>query len=115
MKRLALLILLAATGCSSYEICTSGGKTMCYIENSNWALFNVFPIASGDYLHPNENASVWFTDTVELKNNIYILDRAMTTHKYRNVKDLCSYKSDEVVIPLLFIRHIYHTSAELTK
>ena len=118
MKRLSLwlcLVALLAEGCCAYKTCNHGGKTLCYIENSGWKLFNLIPIASGDPASPNENTPLWFTDTVTLETNMALLKRVMVERRLRHTRDLTSYRSEELIIPFLCKRYIYHTSVELLK
>ena len=88
---------------------------MCYIENSGWKLLALVPIASGNPLKPNQNSSVWFTDTVTLQVNVELLNRTIRENGYASTSDLCSYRTEEVIFPVLFKRYVYHTSAELLK
>ena len=114
MKR-ALLLITLLTGCCRYEVCNEGGRTLCHIENNGIKIFNLIPIASGDMKHPNENSPIWFTDTVDLDTNMRLLDEVIAKQRTRYLKDLCSYMTDESVIPLLLTRYTYHTSVELLK
>ncbi len=116
MKRLSLVVLaLALSGCVATRVCKEGGHDVAYIENSGVKLFNFIPFASGDPEYPNYNVALWFEDAATLENNMMLLDDIMRKRGYTKAKSLCSYRTDEIVIPLLLKRYIYHTSAELSK
>ena len=118
MRKLLLLFAalnLLLAGCCCTKTCREGGRDMCYIENSGWKLFGHVPIASGDPIHPNEDKVVWFEDTVTLDVNVNLLGRVMREGGYTGLYDLTSYRTEEIIIPFLFKRYIYHTSAELLK
>lgn len=114
MKAPALILLLAA-GCCSVHVSKEGGRDMVEIKTEGWKILNCIPIASGDPDYPNQNVTSWFTDNVTLKTNMRLLDESLRERGYRNFRDLTSFKADETVIPLLFKRYAYHTSAEMLK
>lgn len=111
---LALTPLLFLAGCfCSVQVSDEGGRKLCLVENSGWKLFNLIPIASGDIDYPNREVCVWFENTVNLKNNIRLLEEEQERRGLRNLRDLCSYKTEEQAFFFLFKRYTYHTSAEL--
>jgi len=114
MKALTIALLLA-TGCCAVDVSQEGGRDMVTVRNEGWKLFSCIPIASGDPIYPNQEVANWFEDTVTLKTNMTLLDEAMKDRGYSGFRDITSYKRDEVVVPFLFKRYIYHTSAELQK
>ena len=115
MKLTKLFIIAAGlvSGCCSYVVTHEGGHRVCDIENEGWKILCLIPIASGDPVRPNRNSSVWFEDTATLETNVMLLDRVMREEKATAVKDIVSYRSEEIVFPLLFKRYTYHTTAEL--
>lgn len=115
MKTLVLSILLfALAGCTSVAV-TSDGENMVVVQNSGAYLFYVLPLCSGDPDYPNREVSNWFTDTVELKTNIRLLDEAADRAGATGYRNLASHLDDETIIPLILKRKIYKTSAELVR
>lgn len=108
----AAALFAVAAGCASVRICRVG-KSMVHVENSNWLLFNFIPLASGNPERPNENDCRFFTNTVNLENNIDLVDYAVQSEGAVGVRDLSSYSTDEYVLFVLLKRHSMHTSAEL--
>lgn len=102
----------AAGGCASVNM-SRVGKVMIDVENTNWMLFNFIPLASGNTERPNENDCLFFCDTVNLENNIELVDYAVQKYGAVGVRDLVTYTSDEYVFFVLLKHHSMHTSAEL--
>ena len=62
------------------DVKTDGGSTpvaAVEIENSVWLLFNFIPVASGSPDHPNRNRCKLFRNTVNLPNNMKVLQAEM--------------------------------------
>lgn len=114
MKALPIILLLTA-GCCSVSVSKEGDRDLVEIKSEGWKLLNCIPIASGDPDYPNQEVASWFTDNVTLATNMRLLDETLRERGYRNFRDLTSFKADETVIPLLFKRYAYHTSAEMLK
>ncbi len=109
----AVAVLCAALcGCASINV-SRVGKVMVDVENTNWLLFNFIPLASGNPERPNANDCRFFRDTVNLANNIDMVDRAVRENGAVGVRDLVSYTTDEYVLFVLLKHHAMHTSAEL--
>lgn len=109
----ALLALLLA-GCASVDVATNGND-MVVVQNSGAYLFYVLPLLSGDPDYPNQEVSNWFSDTVELKTNIRLLDEEAERQGATGYRNLASHLDDETIIPLILNRKIYKTSAELVR
>lgn len=116
MKLPTILITAALLGgCCSVTISKQGDRNLVAVRNDCLKLLNCIPIASGDPNYPNGEVCNWFENTATLKTNMQLLDDAMAKHGYRSFNDLTSYTSEESVVPILFKRYSYHTSAELLK
>ena len=115
MKKLFLFSLAALTlsGCAIVNVSEEGDKTMVDIENSGWYLLSFIPLASGDPKFPNAFMCEWFSDTVNLQNNMNLLDYAVRKRGANGIKDIVSFTTDEHVFFILFKRHAFHTSAQL--
>lgn len=111
-KALLIAAFAAAGGCASINI-SRVGKVMVDVENTNWLLFNFIPIASGNPERPNESDCQFFCDTVNLENNIAMVNYAVEKHGAVGVRDIISYTTDEYVLFILLKHHCMHTSAEL--
>ena len=107
------LLSMLFCGCTTVESSRVGGHHMILIKNSGWNLFCDIPIASGNVKKPNENTTVFFKDTVNLENNIAILDKTVKINGARGYKNITNTIKDENVFLILLTRRIYHTSAEL--
>ena len=108
---IAFIMLLC--GCTTVESSCIGGHHMILIKNSGWNLFSVVPLASGNTRYPNANSSLFFENTVNLTNNIAILDQTVRQIGARGYKNVTNTIKDENVFLILLTRRIYHTSAEL--
>ena len=102
----------AASGCATIKM-SRVGKVMVDVENTNWLLFNFIPLASGNPDRPNEADCLFFQNTVDLENNIHLVNYAMNKTGAIGVRDLVSYTTDEYVLFVLLKHHSMHTSAEL--
>ena len=128
MKTTALFTLLAAllsSGCmsvlksSEFEgVKVDGGYTpaaVVEIENSVWLFLNFIPIASGNPDRPNENSCRFFRNTVNLENNMKVLNREMEIEGVTSVANLTSRYADEKYLFFILARRACHTSAVLIK
>ena len=121
MRRAAIAAALAiaaaaiSCGCCTVKRCSEDGREMVYVENTGWKLFDCIPIASGDPEYPNREVCLWFCDSVLLEVNTMMLDDVMRKEGFKSVRSLKSHMSDEQVIPFVFKRYSYHTSAELLR
>ena len=85
LTSLAAAVALLACGCTTVlkskefgDVRTDGGSTpvaAVEIENSVWLLFNFIPVASGSPDHPNLNRCKVFRNTVNLPNNMKVLEK----------------------------------------
>ena len=128
MKMTALFTLLAvlfSSGCmsvlksSEFEgVKVDGGYTpaaVVEIENSVWLFLNFIPIASGNPDRPNENSCRFFRNTVNLENNMKVLNREMEIEGVTSVANLTSRYADEKYLFFILARRACHTSAVLIK
>ena len=127
-KRLIPLVAAAALlacGCTTVlkskefgDVKTDGGSTpvaAVEIENSVWLLFNFIPVASGSPDHPNLNKCKLFRNTVNLPNNMKVLQSEMDQEEVTKVANLTSHYSEESYLFFLLARRACHTSAVLVK
>ena len=111
-KAAAVALCALFGGCASIHM-SRVGKVMIDVENTNWLLFNFIPLASGNPESPNENDCRFFCDTVNLENNINMVDYAVQKYGAVGVRDLVTYTTDEYVLFIFLKHHAMHTSAEL--
>ena len=100
------------------DVKTDGGSTpvaAVEIENSVWLLFNFIPVASGSPDHPNRNMCKLFRNTVNLPNNMKVLQSEMEQEEVTKVANLTSHYSEESYLFFLLARRACHTSAVLVK
>ncbi len=128
MKRLIPLVAAAtffACGCTTVlkskefgDVKTDGGSTpvaAVEIENSVWLLLNFIPIASGSPDHPNLNRCKLFRNTVNLPNNMKVLQSELELEGVTEVTNLTSHYLEENYLFFLLARRACHTSAVLVK
>ena len=118
---LALAAALLAGGCTTVlkskefgDVKTDGGSTpvaAVEIENSVWLLFNFIPVASGSPDHPNLNRCKVFRNTVNLPNNMKVLEKEMACEGVEKVVNLTSHYTSESYLFFLLARRACHTSA----
>ena len=108
------LLALSMTGCASVDV-SNQGKNMVVVENSGCFLFYFIPLFSGDPDYPNQQVCNWFSNTVKVETNIRLLEEEAGKQGAHGLKNIVSHRDDETVIPLIFKRKIYKTSAELVK
>ena len=85
--------------------------TAVEIENSVWLLFNFIPVASGSPDHPNLNRCKVFRNTVNLPNNMKVLEKEMACEGVEKVVNLTSHYTSESYLFFLLARRACHTSA----
>ena len=125
-----LIPLFAATaifacGCTTVlkskefgDVKVDGGATpvaTVEIENSVWLLFNFIPVASGSPDHPNLNKCKLFRNTVNLSNNMKVLQAELEQEEVTKVANLTSHYTEESYLFFLLARRACHTSAVLVK
>jgi len=115
MKRLvsAFATALLLCGCATVRYSNEGGRHMVDIVNTGWYMLHLIPIASGNPDAPNECSCKMFRQTTTLKNNVRLLDYAVTERNAVDVRSVRSYWTNESFLFILFQRHACHTSAEL--
>ena len=116
---------LLACGCTTVlkskefgDVKTDGGSTpvaTVEIENSVWLLFNFIPLASGSPDHPNLHRCRLLRNTVNLPNNMKVLQAEMEAEDVREVANLTSHYTEENYLFFLLARRACHTSAVLVK
>ena len=100
------------------DVKTDGGSTpvaAVEIENSVWLLFNFIPVASGSPDHPNLNKCKLFRNTVNLSNNMKVLQAELDQEEVTKVANLTSHYTEESYLFFLLARRACHTSAVLVK
>ena len=122
---LALFASLLSGGCmsvlksSEFEgVKVDGGYTpaaVVEIENSVWLFLNFIPLASGNPDRPNENSCRFFRSTVNLENNMKVLNREMEAEGVVSVANLTSRYADEKYLFFILARRACHTSAVLIR
>ena len=125
LTSLAAAVALLACGCTSVlkskefgDVRTDGGSTpvaAVEIENSVWLLFNFIPVASGSPDHPNLNKCKLFRNTVNLSNNMKVLQAELEQEEVTKVANLTSHYTEESYLFFLLARRACHTSAVLVK
>ena len=128
MNRLIPLVAAAtlfACGCTTVlkskefgDVKADGGSTpvaAVEIENSVWLLLNFIPIASGSPDHPNHNRCKLFRNTVNLPNNMKVLQAELESEGVTKVTNLTSHYLEENYLFFLLARRACHTSAVLVK
>jgi len=121
LTSLAAAVALLACGCTTVlkskefgDVRTDGGSTpvaAVEIENSVWLLFNFIPVASGSPDHPNLNRCKVFRNTVNLSNNMKVLEKEMACEGVEKVVNLTSHYTSESYLFFLLARRACHTSA----
>lgn len=121
LTSLAAAVALLACGCTTVlkskefgDVRTDGGSTpvaAVEIENSVWLLFNFIPVASGSPDHPNLNRCKVFRNTVNLPNNMKVLEKEMACEGAEKVVNLTSHYTSESYLFFLLARRACHTSA----
>ena len=116
---------LFACGCTTVlkskefgDVKTEDGSTpvaAVEIENSVWLLFNFIPFASGSPDHPNLNKCKLFRNTVNLSNNMKVLQSELEQEEVTKVANLTSHYTEESYLFFLLARRACHTSAVLVK
>ena len=114
-------VALLACGCTTVlkskefgDVKVDGGATpvaAVEIENSVWLLFNFIPVASGSPDHPNLNRCKVFRNTVNLPNNMKVLEKEMACEGVEKVVNLTSHYTSESYLFFLLARRACHTSA----
>ena len=125
LTSLAAAVALLACGCTTVlkskefgDVRTDGGSTpvaAVEIENSVWLLFNFIPVASGSPDHPNLNKCKLFRNTVNLSNNMKVLQAELDQEEVTKVANLTSHYTEESYLFFLLARRACHTSAVLVK
>ncbi len=121
LTSLVAAVALLACGCTTVlkskefgDVRTDGGSTpvaAVEIENSVWLLFNFIPVASGSPDHPNLNRCKVFRNTVNLPNNMKVLEKEMACEGVEKVVNLTSHYTSESYLFFLLARRACHTSA----
>ena len=121
LTSLVAAVALLACGCTTVlkskefgDVKTDGGSTpvaAVEIENSVWLLFNFIPVASGSPDHPNLNRCKIFRNTVNLPNNMKVLEKEMACEGVEKVVNLTSHYTSESYLFFLLARRACHTSA----
>ena len=125
LTSLVAAVALLACGCTTVlkskefgDVRTDGGSTpvaAVEIENSVWLLFNFIPVASGSPDHPNLNRCKVFRNTVNLPNNMKVLEKEMACEGVEKVVNLTSHYTSESYLFFLLARRACHTSAVLVQ
>lgn len=106
----AIAAAIIFAGCCNVEICREGGHDMCYISTSEWVVIDCIPLFAGN---PNGRFFLIFQDTANIETNTKLLDKAVNQGNYIEVLNPVNYTTEESMIPFIFKRKLFHTSAEL--
>ena len=122
---LAAAVALLACGCTTVlkskvfdNVTTDGGSTpvaAVEIENSVWLILNCIPVASGSPDHPNLNRCKILRNTVNLPNNMKVLQEEMAREGVEKVVNLTSHYTEESYLFFLLTRRACHTSAVMVQ
>ena len=85
------------------------------IYNSNWLLFSLLPIASGDPDNPDGWTTCLFRNKATVENQIKMLENEAKRVGASRAVNVSTTTTDESVLSILFLREKYHTSAVLVK
>ena len=124
--RVLLVVALAcASGCALVTSLPAepGAKTAegeeivetVQVMNSSWSLLCLLPIASGDIEQPNCESCLPFRDSVNLENQIKMIEAEAKKCGASRAKHVVTYEDDEDVFLLLLLRRKIHTSATLVR
>jgi len=124
-RMLTILLLALAAGCASVKRIPMDGNSRVEgglqpietveISNTCWYLFACLPIASGEPDAPNEFGCRVFRNSVNLENQLRMLQREVDQKGARRAINVTTLTTDEDLLLLLLVRGNIHTSAVLVK
>ena len=85
------------------------------VMNSSWSLFCLLPLASGDVDSPDCVSCLPFRDTVNLENQIKMIEAEAERCGASRATHVVTYEGDEDVFLVLLLRRKIHTSAVLVR
>lgn len=85
------------------------------VMNSSWSLLCLLPIASGDVDTPDCVSCLPFRDSVNLKNQMKMIEAEAEKCGASRAKHVVTYEDDEDVFLLILLRRKIHTSATLIR
>jgi len=120
-----ILAILCASGCALVTRLPSepGAKTQegeeivetVQVMNSSWSLLCLLPLASGDVDSPDCVSCLPFRDSVNLENQVKMIEAEAKRCGASCAKHVVTYEDDEDVFLLLLLRRKIHTSAILVR
>ena len=100
-------------GCVNVKTIHGDDADVVTINNEGYFLFKCIPLASGDPDSPNMNRFIMFSDTLKVKTNMRLLAKETERMGAKDVSDIVTFTTEESVIPILFSRETFQTSARL--
>ncbi|MBO7721217.1 MAG: hypothetical protein J6T01_02305 [Kiritimatiellae bacterium] len=85
------------------------------VYNTNWFLFSVLPIVSGDTDNPGGWTTKFFRNTATVENQLKMLEAEAKRAGASRAVNVATFTTDESVLLFLFLREKYHTMAVLIK
>ena len=120
-----ILAILCASGCALVTRLSSepGVKTRegeeivetVQVMNSSWSLLCLLPLASGDVDSPDCVSCLPFRDSVNLENQVKMIEAEAKRCGASCAKHVVTYEDDEDVFLILLLRRKIHTSAILVR
>lgn len=118
-------VLMCASGCALVTRLPAepGEKTAdgeeivetVQVMNSSWSLLCLLPIASGDIEQPNCESCLPFRDSVNLENQIRMIEAEAKKCGASRARHVVTYEDVEDVFLVLLLRRKMHTSATLVR
>ena len=118
-------VLMSASGCALVTRLPAepGEKTAdgeeivetVQVMNSSWSLLCLLPIASGDIEQPNCESCLPFRDSVNLENQIRMIEAEAKKCGASRARHVVTYEDVEDVFLVLLLRRKMHTSATLVR
>ena len=120
-----ILAILCASGCalvtrlpSEPGVKTQEGEEIVetvQVMNSSWSLLCLLPLASGDVDSPDCVSCLPFRDSVNLENQVKMIEAEAKRCGASCAKHVVTYEDDEDLLLVLFLRRKIHTSAILIR
>ena len=124
-RAFSVLALMCASGCALVTRLPPepGAKTpegeeiveTVQVMNSSWSLFCLLPLASGDVDSPDRVSCLPFRDSVNLENQMKMIEAEAKRCGASCAKHVVTYEDDEDLLLVLFLRRKIHTSAILIR
>jgi hypothetical protein len=119
------LLLLCGAGCLTTQLSEamrgSVGPGGCRhhltaeVCNTGWFLFDYIPLVCGNPSFPDKASCRFFTNTLNLQNNLQVLDEIIARENGTVIGSVTSHQEGEGFLVFLVTRRSYHTSATLLR